>query len=686
MHLHAPFSSSYFIAKAQTGKTSSTTSRVTRSREDDKTKSPPAPEKKSKRKSAFKKAPVLGDAFAFIGRGVRKSSPSASTSSTQSRRNTSSSRSFQVVDTHARREKSKQLSVKKSSERVTFTPDDYITTLECSVKKTKDQASVKSCVDKSHADHMVKMVDSDDEMDVDSNQETDSNSNEKEDSEEEGDSEESEEGEEGSDIDSQEEDQMVIQDITKPRKRKEASLLNTGSYLHTAKRSQEWERVLEDWEDGDEIWSHIQTAVEESSDKAMLAALKSAERNERIRKRMIKYVGYAVVDVRYRMKKASREMVLSFFGLSSNIERKETLELVGWLQDGRHFHFGDLDLEKRTCNIDAPYQDPIIPQVLRAFLFSSSSKGDRPLLAYLKETNHVPIHLVAMVVTTIMHIFSEYASAANGTSSKLDYSGDNAGAEYIMILKSLQDMQKNSPEYTRIVTKNIWYLSQKNRGSIIQKEVYDYKRLEVIAAGMVEYEFKDDTDEEEVEDIGEDCKGGKSKKGKSKGGENKGGESKGGEGRKGEARKGEGRKGDERKKEERTKDKEGMGNIEENMGTQGENGDVEMGGEDAESDKILEDDEKNSEEERKEKTTHKRPGREGTETDKIEEDEENSEEERKEKKTTRKRPGRGGTETDKIEEDEENSDEEKKEEKKTTRCLTGEVEESKYSKRASRGL
>ncbi|THU82447.1 hypothetical protein K435DRAFT_872298 [Dendrothele bispora CBS 962.96] len=366
-------------------------------------------------------------------------------------------------------------------------------------------------------DHMVKMANSNSDEDKDDISMSDAASND-------------------GDGDSQEGDQMDVEDVTiqpvnkkankkankKSTSTKPSQKVALGSFSADQRKLADYGKKIARMgtclgglflEDRDETWTHVRTAVKGKGDPVLLATFKSVERDERstkIEDNSCFQVGYGVGAVRYHLKKVAREMVLTYFGVLGNIELQKRLELMGWLQAGRYYHFGDLDMEKQTYNLDAPYQCPIILQILHAFLYTELSTGDRPLLAYLKEVNRVPIHLLAMVVTTMSHIFSEHLSATNlvvSEGSKLDYSSNNSSDEYFLVLKALQDLEENSPEYTRIVTKNIWFHVQKNSGSHVPKEVYDYKRLEAIAAEMVEYNFVEESmdqdnegDEEEQEE------------------------------------------------------------------------------------------------------------------------------------------------------------------------------------------
>ncbi|THU92775.1 hypothetical protein K435DRAFT_800215 [Dendrothele bispora CBS 962.96] len=516
-----------------------------------------SPKKKPKSKSAASKQKelVLGNAFAFVSRGVRKPSSveaSPSPPSTGSKKKVSS-----VANTGKGKPVTKQVTKQNSTKAMPkasqltrvvheltcellaqLTLNDYFTTLEQRAKKTTlgkghlseekpkkktPKSNSKEVIDldddeetminsfsgtstrkgptsntstkkgstsntstkkgpsvnlsrSSHGqesdetdneDHMVKMANSNSDEDEDNISMLDAASND-------------------GDGDSQEGDQMDVEDVTvqpvikKAKKKKSTSTrpsqkVALGSFSADQRKLADYGKKIARMgtclgglfpEDRDETWAHVRIAVKGRGDQVMLATFKSVERTL---KRMKTYVGYGVGAVRYHLKKVAREMVLTYFGLLGNIELKK---------------------RKQTYNSDAPYQCPIIPQILRAFLYTELSTGDRPLLAYLKEVNRVPIHLLAMVVTTMSHIFSEHLTATN----------------QVVILKALQDLEENSPEYTRIVTKNIWFHVQKNSGGHVPKEVYDYKRLEAVAAEMVEYNLVEegmDQDEDNEGDVEE---------------------------------------------------------------------------------------------------------------------------------------------------------------------------------------
>ncbi|THU87820.1 hypothetical protein K435DRAFT_866870 [Dendrothele bispora CBS 962.96] len=549
------------MAKAPNRKTSSTSSRVTRGNPQP---TPESPKKKPKSKSAAskQKESVLGNAFAFVSRGVRKpssveASPSPPSTGTMPKASQLTPNDyFTTLEQRAKKttlgkeEKPKKKTPKTDSKEVIDLDDDEETminsfsgtsmrkgpTSNTSTKKghtstkgptsnttstkkgptgntstkkgstssasTKKGPSVNLFQESDETDetddedHMVKMANSNSDEDEDNISMLDATSND-------------------GDGDSQEGDQMDVEDVTiqpvikKAKKKVNKKSTSTrpsqkvalGSFSADQRKLADYGKKIARMgtclgglflEDRDETWTHVRTAVKGKGDPVLLATFKSVERDERTLKRMKTYVSYGVGAVRYHLKKVAREMVLTYFGVLGNTELKKRLEVMGWLQAGRYYHFGDLDMEKQTYNADAPYQCPIIPQILRAFFYTELSTGDRPLLAYLKDVNRVPIHLLAMVVTTISHIFSEHLSATNqvvSKGSKLDYSSNNSSDEYFLVLKALQDLEENSPEYTRIVTKNIWFHVQKNSGGHVPKEVYDYKRLEAVAAEMVEYSF-----------------------------------------------------------------------------------------------------------------------------------------------------------------------------------------------------
>ncbi|THU98885.1 hypothetical protein K435DRAFT_856233 [Dendrothele bispora CBS 962.96] len=318
----------------------------------------------------------------------------------------------------------------------------------------------------------------------------------------------SQEEEEVSEADSQEGEQMLVEDVTvrTASKGKKATSSNEeklppkvplGTFSPGKRRLASFGRKIVRMaaclaglfpEDGEECWGHVTTAVKRSPDQGLVASLDSIEKCKHMRTKelMIKYVSYGAVDVRYHIKQSNHTIVLNFYGLPG----KGTLQYLSWLRAGRHYHFGVLDMENQTFDKNTPYQSPIFCQMLRTFLYTSLSKGDKPLLAYLKKENRVPIHLLAVLVTTVSNILAEYATFTVGASKSpnFNYSNTNTGDDYLSILESLLDLEKNSPNYSRKLLKNLWYKTQKSSTGTIAKETFDYNQLEAVAANMPEYE------------------------------------------------------------------------------------------------------------------------------------------------------------------------------------------------------
>ncbi|THV00412.1 hypothetical protein K435DRAFT_854757 [Dendrothele bispora CBS 962.96] len=249
-----------------------------------------------------------------------------------------------------------------------------------------------------------------------------------------------------------------------------------------------------------EVWSDLAAAVAASQDRSFAAALEDFRQDQFARKLLMKYagnVGYTIGTVRYDIKQHTCNLILSFFGLTS-MSHERTLQFMGWLRTDRRYHHGGLDIENRTVNGDAPYQSPVLCQMLVAFMYTSLSKEDAPLLAYLKEANTVPIELLALLTTTLSHILAEHATLHVGSSkqSTLWYSSNNVGREYVSILSMLKDMAQNSPNYMRKVTKNLWYQVQKTTAGTVSKDVYDYIQLEAVVVDMPEYDSEEMQDAE----------------------------------------------------------------------------------------------------------------------------------------------------------------------------------------------
>ncbi|KAK7454593.1 hypothetical protein VKT23_011345 [Stygiomarasmius scandens] len=180
-------------------------------------------------------------------------------------------------------------------------------------------------------------------------------------------------------------------------------------------------------ENDNKSWDVLIDALRnEKEDSELIDTVYCVNDDEHLRKLMIRYMSYGSGEVRYQFKKAVQADVLAYFGIPGKMSMTEVHFLVQWLTDKRKAHHGEVDCQKKTWDENAPFKSPLIPRMLHLFFFVSTGKMDAPLVHYLKTAESVPIPLIAMAASTIIHILNGYAT---GTFQKIEFSAKNMAAE-----------------------------------------------------------------------------------------------------------------------------------------------------------------------------------------------------------------------------------------------------------------
>ncbi|KAE9396322.1 hypothetical protein BT96DRAFT_996817 [Gymnopus androsaceus JB14] len=260
-----------------------------------------------------------------------------------------------------------------------------------------------------------------------------------------------------------------------------------------------------------------------------------------LRQRAVKYANYATSNVRREFGHHARTLVCSTFNLAGDdCSTTKIATFVAGLLHDRMFHYATFDLETLEFEKTMPFLSTLIPRILHTALVIQATKADALILAELKQQCHVPLKLIALIVTLIEHVLCEYSSGYSRTAQFLE---KNDRAKYYVlsflsiyltlkilsyqsICATLMDLKKKSPRYSDRLQRGTYkammyvflcflYLSmntftQWHIGGLISvhcpKQEYDWEALKEYAfkldkaseAGEQEYSDSESDDEKDV--------------------------------------------------------------------------------------------------------------------------------------------------------------------------------------------
>ncbi|KAE9383829.1 hypothetical protein BT96DRAFT_951008 [Gymnopus androsaceus JB14] len=223
-----------------------------------------------------------------------------------------------------------------------------------------------------------------------------------------------------------------------------------------------------------------------------------------LRQRAVKYANYATSDVRREFGHHARTLVCSTFNLAGDDRSTtETATFVAGLLHDRMFHYGTFNLETLEFEKTTPFLLTLIPRILHTALVIQATKADALILAELKQQCHVPLKLIALIVTLIEHVLCEYSSGYSRTAQFLE---KNDRANYRSICATLMDLEKKSPRYSDRLQRGTYKAMMRINLDSLPKQEYDWEALEEYAleldkaseAGEQEYNNSESDDEKDV--------------------------------------------------------------------------------------------------------------------------------------------------------------------------------------------
>ncbi|KAJ3964088.1 hypothetical protein EV361DRAFT_980894 [Lentinula raphanica] len=328
-------------------------------------------------------------------------------------------------------------------------------------------------------------------------------------------------------------DNMDIEDITKPTRKKRTSLSASANGFSTSSKAKG--KILEtDFEDVqlarlakssvrlaicvDDMWPQedkpslklLRNELGKMRNKDRLASLRKVTQSAEEKDKLIRFMNYASSQVRFDMSLPTRLLVTEYFQLSGGKGQPgaEEAARVTWLREGRKYH-ENVDVEKRTSD-KKPFASPLIGKILRAHFVDSSSYQDKFLLKRMKATKMIPPRLIVMVATLIDHAISEWVG---GTRTTIFLTRKNVEKRYRRLMRTMVKTEKRSPVYVELLSKAL-YKEMKDFDEEEDIPEYDYDQLESFAKEELkrlesmeaeeDVSDTDDDDDDDIDDVDED--------------------------------------------------------------------------------------------------------------------------------------------------------------------------------------
>ncbi|KAJ3710092.1 hypothetical protein C8R42DRAFT_729593 [Lentinula raphanica] len=316
----------------------------------------------------------------------------------------------------------------------------------------------------------------------------------------------------------EDQDNMLVEDITSPEKHKKSkngwkTLKNVkiveGDFdnLEFARLAKACMRlsvcIIDMWpKDSKPTWKLFknelaQIAADGSADE-MVESLNKVRSDVRERQKLIKFMGYGGPLVRWSICSVVRLLTPTFYGLSGKGETgtNNIRDLVEWLLDESRYHEKEVDTEKRTV-VSGPFATPLLGQIFRAYFIESNPSQDQLLVDYLKSKKKIPRRLIVMVTCLICHAIDEWS---RGYKSEINLARAKVEPHYRALWTSMKDLHASAPTYTAMIQKNLYKEMIADSPLAHPAQKYDYAHLETIAqAEMKKSKPKDDDSEEETD-------------------------------------------------------------------------------------------------------------------------------------------------------------------------------------------
>ncbi|KAE9384553.1 hypothetical protein BT96DRAFT_950482 [Gymnopus androsaceus JB14] len=209
--------------------------------------------------------------------------------------------------------------------------------------------------------------------------------------------------------------------------------------------------------------------------------------------RAVKYPNYATSNVRREFGHHARTLVCSTFNLAG--DDRSTTKIM--------FHYGTFDLETLEFEKTTPFLSTLIPRILHTALVIQATKADALILAELKQQCHVPLKLIALIVTLFLE---KNDRAKYYVLSFLSIYLTLKILSYRSICATLMDLEKKSPRYSDRLQRGTYKAMMRINLDSHPKQEYDWEALEEYAleldkaseAGEQEYNNSESDDEKDV--------------------------------------------------------------------------------------------------------------------------------------------------------------------------------------------
>ncbi|KAF5346213.1 hypothetical protein D9757_014050 [Collybiopsis confluens] len=195
--------------------------------------------------------------------------------------------------------------------------------------------------------------------------------------------------------------------------------------------------------------------------KKMTRSLRRISAIPQERDKLLTFMQYGVSRIRYAMGTQARVRTDQFFDIPNSMsdardaasKERDVAGAINWLLRERKFHCGAVDIKGRTCD-GYPFSSSLIGSILRGYFMDPSPRAqDKILINDIVEQQKVPLCLIAMITALVGHSLQEYAS---GRKVEVTFTPKNLGPMYAEFVKTLQNLQKQAPEYVKLLETSLF--------------------------------------------------------------------------------------------------------------------------------------------------------------------------------------------------------------------------------------
>ncbi|KAF5374552.1 hypothetical protein D9757_012416 [Collybiopsis confluens] len=307
------------------------------------------------------------------------------------------------------------------------------------------------------------------------------------------------EDEEDEDEEDGPDDQMIVEDVTGPEKKKqkrhkganEKILQNDFENPELARFAKRCARmgtcILNMYPHRDCMFawklfsSELHKLAEDGSNEDLLESFLALSADGGERKKLITFMNYGPSGIRWDIAVQVRIRVGQFFGIPGSMSEDAIITAVNWLVKSRNYHHGDIDLLSQTCNTK-PFTLPLIGLVLRGYFIDANPEQDQIMLDYLRNLERIPIRLIAMITALIGHALQEYTLGAK-TRTDIPLTFKNLSPHYNQIFDTLMKIQVKVPDYIDYLETTLYMDMMTAGAETLPIQTYDYDELNAFALG-----------------------------------------------------------------------------------------------------------------------------------------------------------------------------------------------------------